>query len=340
MKKIIISLILIYSIYCSFDSCLEENNYSNCTNNQIEWEGFSCYQTKEYIVETGKYDEMCVPFPDKPESQKSFWKLSSGLTKEMASSSIEASQDYDYYTPKGEKETYKKGEEIVITNGTMTKKDSDIINGRNTCYYKYLEPVSRSKLIQNIFEYRNITDENTCFNVDKFDDLKNLLNCAHSEVKYSIGNKSYSIATCFFIPSNKMNDDIKIFYKKNFIDVQFEEGIFGFPFEMEEDFKVDNAKNNYSNFFNKKNMGKLKKRKLQENKQISYEIVAKDKYGKKVKLTSGSEQFEILEKGSEPSNGGDDDDVVDIRKSSSSYLLSNMILLLIILFIQLMNFNN
>ena len=122
MKKFIISLFLIYSIYCSFDSCVDEENYSNCTNNQIEWEGFSCYQSKEYIVETGKYDEMCVPFPDKPESQKYFWKLLSGITKEMASSSFEASLYFDYYIPKGDKGTYKKGEEIVVNNGTIKKK--------------------------------------------------------------------------------------------------------------------------------------------------------------------------------------------------------------------------
>ena len=83
MKKLIISLTLIYAVFCTFDSCNQCYDQSQCANIKIEFEGFSCYQYESEL----KYNE-CVTFPDNKKDQEAYINMDLALLKEAISSGL------------------------------------------------------------------------------------------------------------------------------------------------------------------------------------------------------------------------------------------------------------
>ena len=70
MKRLIISLTLIYTIFCSFDSCNSCYNKSACPNIEIEFEGYSCYKLEnEYSL------IKCATYPDDKKDQEAYYNL-------------------------------------------------------------------------------------------------------------------------------------------------------------------------------------------------------------------------------------------------------------------------
>lgn len=329
MKKIILTLILIYYIYCTMDSCINEKDHSNCSNHTIELKDFSCYKLNYFkIVDFGK---MCIPFPDNYETQKTYLNLAIGNAKELYASTL---IKYELMLYVSKKETYTKGEEIFVypMNGTIFEKDFEILEKKNTCGYQYFGRYFDEKK-EGDESYKNITDKNICFNVDQFDELKNLLNCGYAEIEYAIGDKKYGIKTCFFIPDEKMTDDIKIIFKK-YIDISLKKGYFPLLYDSIEEIEI---------------------RKLEENNEINYHIIVEDKNGKKDFYSSNLDDNFVIDNETDTdkdysydneiysstlddktntvkndSDGNDSDNINDFQifKSNSFYLTLNIILLL------------
>ena len=279
MNRIIILLIFIYFTYCTVDSCLDEKDYSKCENNDIGISKISCYKLRYH--HDPEEQKTCIPFPDEAESQKAFNYFSRGIIKEFASSSNVGDKFFSgYILYVTEKETYNKGEAIhsYPINGTIPLEDMDRLMNKNTCSYKYFgRYVDNKANLENNIPYENITDKNICFNVDQFDELKDLLNCGYAEIKYVKDNKEYGIKTCFLIPDSNMPDEIRKLYKK-YVDMIFEVGIFPLTFDS---------------------FDPSKKEKLEK---VNYEIIVEDKNGKKLEYIYGSEDIVNYENKNNPND--------------------------------------
>lgn len=268
MKNIIISLILIYSIYCSLDNCLNEEDQSQCTKHEIEYSGFSCY----------KYSEgSCIYYPKNDDVQKAYRKLDFGWQKEKLS----AFSYYQNIDPSGinifSKETYSLTDTIEKTEKEFTNNEQTIRKGGNTCAYLYF---GRYLDDTNSQDYPNISDKNNCFNAVQFDELKDLIDCGYAEVTFKQGTNTKKINTCFYIPNDKMPNELLPYLKKEIFDPGFnEEGNFIAVFKP------------------KQGSG----RRLST---IGYEIVVENKNGKKVKYTSDSDEISVIQKGT--GEGGND----------------------------------
>jgi len=83
MKRLIVLLTLIYSIFCSFDSCVNCNDESQCYNIDIEFNGFSCYKYKSEYA-----SNKCLPSPDDKKEQETFFNMDLNNLKEVYSSGL------------------------------------------------------------------------------------------------------------------------------------------------------------------------------------------------------------------------------------------------------------
>ena len=83
MKRLIVLLTLIYSIFCSIDSCLNCNDESQCYNIKIEFNGFSCYKYKSEYA-----SNKCLPSPDDKKEQEAFFNMDLNNLKEVYSSGL------------------------------------------------------------------------------------------------------------------------------------------------------------------------------------------------------------------------------------------------------------
>ena len=128
MKRIIILLFLISYIFCSRESCIGEKDYDKCSIHDIENKGFACYT---FNIGGNK---VCNFYPDSSESQKEIFRFRNGLSKEAASLS-EYKGDVYLTLFDSEKESYNKGEEIVMINKELSEEDIKIIKGKKTCRY-------------------------------------------------------------------------------------------------------------------------------------------------------------------------------------------------------------
>ena len=99
MKRFIISLILIFSIYChNIDDC--ENADSNCNTYSIE--GYTCNQFE---------DEGCIALPSDKQSQEAYFNIISGINKEMSCTS----DSYENFTIELPSKKYFSSEETITT---------------------------------------------------------------------------------------------------------------------------------------------------------------------------------------------------------------------------------
>ena len=319
MNKFIILSILLFSIYCSFDSCGEETIPSQCKNHDIQFNGFSCYKMEfpQFIEDDeGDNDDYphCFPYPDKSETQKKYRKFLLGYMKETGSAYEEAKNEITEI-PIFKEETYSKDETLTYKLEKLSSEDKKILNGNKTCAYLMFGRYS-----DNIKKYRsgypNIEDKNICINADQFSDLKGLINCGYAHIKYTIMDKVYNFSTCYYIPDNQFPEELKPLWRILYFPDEYILDIL----EMDDDDIYDkNIGNKVTKIFKKS-----KKRKLQDSEK-DYEIIVEDKFGKKVKYSSNSTEMEILEKG--------DERATTSNKSTSIYQKINMLFGLLLLLI-------
>ena len=327
MKRIIICLIVFSISYCSYDSCVGESDQTKCENHQIdEYKGFSCYK---FSNEDNEAEKSCFPFPDDSNSQKSYVNIFNGMGKELYSydpkyeSGIYDFSEEEFFTLK--KESYSKGEEIKYEGETFSEEDKKIITQqKNTCLYFYYgkyfdELYELSNDLSKYKAYENIQDKNICFNANQFSELKDLVDCGYAEIKYVIENKEYNIKTCFLIPGNNMPEDLESFFKKEYIDILFEE------VSISSDLFY-----NIELYEQTKNQAQDNSRRLSSS-STRYEAVVENKNGKKVKYTDSSNSIEIIANDAEESNSNK-----NTKNSNSNKLKFNILLFIFTLL--LLNF--
>ena len=293
MKRLVIGLALLSLIFCSDESCSDEDDKTKCSDHSVDSEGFSCYKYSNKFED----EEGCVVFPNNGNSQKAYLDLSNGMMKEFYSAypQIEEGEEEEEEENKdlvqfySNKETYEKDEEIILRGKNISQSDREIVFSKETCTYYYYGRVM-DNLMQNGFQdyngYPNIADKKVCFNAKQFPELENLIDCGYAVIKYNIGSNKYEIKTCFYIPNNKMPEDLFRYFKSHFINELFgEEGIFRelfFGISGDDSDDEDNRRLLSSTY--------------------SFEIEVEDKNGKKVKWTDTTDDIIIIEEGNNNSN--------------------------------------
>ena len=299
-------------MYCSLDSCVKEQNYSSCTNHEIELKKFSC--RKFWNSDDGNNNKKCFPFPGEFKDQIYFWGLLKGSTAEFESVFPGSSQNYfDQLLVYLEE-----GDEIhaYSINGTLSLKYLEIVRNKNTCFYQYYGRYVNNKTANS----ENITDKNICYNVDQFTELKNKVNCGYGEIKYVENGKTYGIKSCFFVPNKTMSVDMRKIYKKYFVDKLFEKGYFPLT------------------------SNSTSVRRLDDDTKMDYEIIIEDKDGQKVKYTYDSDDFEYIENNDKNGNDISTDAVTDagtddepqkifIPSKGNRFMFDKLLFLLLILLI-------
>ena len=169
------------------------------------------------------------------------------------------------------KETYKKTETIEMKVSNFTEDDLKIFKRHNTCGYLYYGRYSDNK-DKYPSGYPNITNKKTCFNADQFKELKNLVDCGYAEMTFTVKNVKKTIKTCFYIPNNKMPNEVGLLLNNFFLERQLKNNI---CFLLYEYFGISTP--------------------------ITYEVIVEDKNKKKVKYTSDSYEIVVLEKGNNSS---------------------------------------
>ena len=273
MKRIFIVIMMLINIYCSIESCDDEENPSQCQSHSIEISGLSCYTIEE---NNRKY---CSPYYDKKNIQKIMQKYTIGETKELFSyrehyldegkKIFDIEKDLDnetiYVT---EKDTYNKGETVKVVEypakDFFTSKDIKIIKNGNTCYNLIAQNYINLKLKSQ--------NKSACHNVEIFDEHKDLMGCGFADYIITYKDKEYHYYNCFRIPDAKADSDFKQlfndFYLSSFFQETIEEVLIEFTEEVGQ----------YLNFKNSK------KRKLQEQMDYDLTLVVEDKYGNIIKF--------------------------------------------------------
>ena len=172
MKRFFILSIVLLSIYCTQKSCSEETDQSKCQSHSMEskFNYLSCFKYEK------KNKLPCFSFFINEKPQKEFNQLQKGFQKEKISGYGLSEIEEDDTIVVFEKDKYNTDETIkaieVNTLRSLTEEDKRIINNKNTCFYR---------------SYANfgevVSDKNICFNVDKFADSKDVLDCGFTTIK-------------------------------------------------------------------------------------------------------------------------------------------------------------
>ena len=118
-------------------------------------------------------------------------------------------EDDNIYT--SDKETYDKDDTITLISIPLTEEDKRIINNNITCFYNtYSRFVNSDRYIEKT--KINVTDKNVCFNADKFEDLKDIMDCGYATVKGKFKNISFTFTNCFSIPDENTDGAFKQFF--------------------------------------------------------------------------------------------------------------------------------
>ena len=144
MKRIFIIIALLFYIYCTIESCVDEENLSNCQTHSIEFSDMSCHFFEE------SNEKYCSIYHDNTNVQKLIKKYEIGLLKESTSF---WENDYDENGKKTfdidkdieelnitipDKDNYNKGDTIKMkelpAKDYLTIDDIKIIKNGNTCY--------------------------------------------------------------------------------------------------------------------------------------------------------------------------------------------------------------
>ena len=212
MKRIFIVIMLLAYIFCTLKSCSGEEDTSQCQKHSIEVSDVSCFLTEE------ENEKFCNPYFDNPDLQKIFKKYYIGRLKE-AYSCIEPYYDdaeevtLDNYFDSinitiPEKETYSKGETIIFKKVPiktyLTSNDIEIIKNGNTCLNHYMQTLNNLN--------NQTLNKTTCFNVDRFEENKNLMDCGFATFNIAYKNKNYQFFSCYEIADENAHTSFKQYY--------------------------------------------------------------------------------------------------------------------------------
>ena len=320
------------------NECGETDDLSVCNSIKVEYDDFYCYKANNLF---GEYNETCIPYPKKKDEQKMYWDLYNGLNKELLSSigkyineeinvkELESiletrtptQKEIEQYMSgklkellegifiKGKKEFYDINEIVETETASLTSKDKEVFASENTCGYHMM----RKFLYEQKAE--NITEKNTCFKVNKFDDLKNILDCGYAIFKYKIDGQNYEYRTCFLLPTANMpknfsamlTDSIKTAIEGGFIEALLYTA-------------AGKGENEYGDIADKKSSRRLS--------EMTYTVEVENKDERKVKYSSDKANLEVIAEGTitkpeESENGS--------GKNKISYLTFGLILLISIL---------
>ena len=292
MKNLIFLLIFSY-IYNSIFECEHAINQRICNDIEVELNDFYCFKANLFYSKLIK----CFPFPKEAKKQKIYLNLHNGLAKELYSifgSDVKILQQKIpeklpelarglFHT---RKEFYKKDDIIDLEERTFTKKDFDLISKEQTCtYYLY----GKYKRVEEI-DYQNIEDKNICFNADKFDEIKDIIDCGYATIRFSFGYDIHQIKTCYLIPNDNLPHNLTVLFKSQIIgDIEENIGITHTLFN-----KIAKAhKVNNDEWDEEININKLN--------SLVYIIEVENKYGRKVKY-SNDNKMEIISEGNKSNN--------------------------------------
>ena len=278
MKRFILLLLVFYAINCSLSECVKEENTSNCYSHEIEIDNFTChkvhYNTSSIKKKDGEdesnysINDICSAYPDSAKDFKTFWDLTHGNGKEEMSILPSSSEElYYYYLYDPEKESYSKDEDVILKAKEYSSTDMKTIQSKNTCMYKFIgKSIEANKLV-------NTEESKECFNVYQFPDHENLINCGQATINFSTNGKNYEYKTCFFIPDNHLDKRFDKYFKGVAVDYFVQ------------------------TLINSVNNGLTRRRRLQSNNNLNYELIVEDKYGKKYKYSGDKDEPEVIEDG-------------------------------------------
>ena len=278
MKRFILLLLVFYAINCTLSECVIEEDTSKCYSHEIEIDNFTChkvhYNTSSIKKKDGEdesnysINDICSAYPDSAKDFKTFWDLTHGNGKEEMSILPSSSEElYYYYLYDPEKESYSKDEDVILKAKEYSSIDMKTIQSKNTCMYKFIgKSIEANKLV-------NTEESKECFNVYQFPDHENLINCGQATINFSTNGKNYEYKTCFFIPDNHLDKRFDKYFKGVAVDyfVQI--------------------------LINSVNNGLTRRRRLQSNNNLNYELIVEDKYGKKYKYSGDKDEPEVIEDG-------------------------------------------
>ena len=313
MKRFILLLLVFYAINCSLSECVKEENTSNCYSHEIEIDNFTChkvhYNTSSIKKKDGEdesnysINDICSAYPDSAKDFTTFWDLTHGNGKEEMSILPSSSEElYYYYLYDPEKESYSKDEDVILKAKEYSSIDMKTIQSKNTCMYKFIgKSIEANKLV-------NTEESKECFNVYQFPDHENLINCGQATINFSTNGKNYEYKTCFFIPDNHLDKRFDKYFKGVVVDYFVQ------------------------TLINSVNNGLTRRRRLQSNNNLNYELIVEDKYGKKYKYSGDKDEPEVIEHGMQ----GDKEyganhysDNVDFVDDSKMTLINYKLLLLL-----------
>ncbi len=185
-----------------------------------------------------------------------------------------------------------------------------ILKSKNTCGYLLLGRYSDEATSNpNLKGYPNINDKNICFKASKFPEVKDWFDCGCAEIKYKINDEEYKINTCFYLPNDKLPENIIKIYKEKFIDQIIEEeedgnGIMDILFSAytgdEEDEDYNDIKEKRMNIIKK--IGRIGKKNTGRSlaEAESYQIIVEGKTGKKFNINLAQQKLKLLLKEANP----------------------------------------
>ena len=203
MKRIIIISMMFLSIYCTAESCLNETDPSQCQKHTLEQE-FKYYSCSKYENEEfPDFEQKCTLYFTNEELQKLYYKYQVGRFKELAT--MDGGNAAIYYVKGDTVHRKEMGVEDVLT-----EEDENIFFGKNNCWYKAYAR------FYNDYEgerYINISDKNVCYNVDRFEDLKDIMDCGYATIKGKYKNNSFVLTNCAYILDKNVDELFKDDYK-------------------------------------------------------------------------------------------------------------------------------
>ena len=259
---------MLLSIYCTYRSCLDEKDSSQCSKHTMEPEfygnDFSCFKFEDSFNFT-----YCSGFFTNSEMQKTFIKYWSGIQKELKSIYPVSKLDKDKtFIVIYDKETYDKDDTIKFKDVPLTEEEKRIINNSNTCYYNTISRFRAPEYYKGEKKI-NVTDKNVCFNVDKFEDLKGIIDCGYATIKGKFNNISFAFTNCFRI----LDKNIDGTFRKLFLNMT-ENTVYDI---------YSIIRNNITDLdINNEARSKFEKRQLQAidfNEMQDFDMVVEDRYG-------------------------------------------------------------
>ena len=197
-----------------------------------------------------------------------------------------------------EGDTYK--EKVMKIEDVLTKEDEKIFFGKNNCFYRTFDRFYNDyKGEKNI----NISDKNVCYNVDRFEDLKDIMDCGYATITGKYKNKSFVLTNCVPILDKNADEFFKDNYKGSYL---FWDG--GYYFNHVIPSFLEMAKYNISTNF-------------QKNDVQDYVISVEDRYGNIVKYNINGEIID------------GEDDPKKILDSSSRNIRNTLNILILLYFI-------